>query len=207
MTTAHPPTWIAFARSTRLACGQAAEVAAKVKAFIDSGNPTPVLVLDASTSHPIELDLRGSLEDVLKRLPAPTQPQAEPTPQEAVEPLPAVKTAGRPKLGVTAREVTLLPRHWDWLATQPGGASVSLRKLVEQALRASKETDQIRVTRDATYRFMSALAGNEPGFEEATRALFSGNEARWHECLAAWPLDVRDHALNLAQAAFLADHP
>src|ERR1700739_3037247 len=42
---------------------------------------------------------------------------------------------GRPKLGVVAREVTLLPRHWDWLATQPGGGSVALRKLVGEARR------------------------------------------------------------------------
>jgi hypothetical protein len=108
---------------------------------------------------------------------------------------------GRPKLGVVAREVTLLPRHWDWLNSQPGGASVTLRKLVEQARRASEGRDRVRQSQDAANRFMSAIAGDLPGFEEATRALFAANTGRFDECVASWPADVRDHARKLATVA------
>jgi hypothetical protein len=98
-----------------------------------------------------------------------------------------------------AREVTLLPRHWDWLATQPGGASVALRKLVEAARGAGEGRD--RASRDAAYRFMSAMAGDLPGFEEATRALFAGETERLRDLVAEWPADIRDHALGLAGPA------
>src|SRR5258705_4074900 len=94
---------------------------------------------------------------------------------------------GRPKLGVTPREVTLLPRHWDWLSTQPGGASVALRKLVEHARKANRDRDQLRRAQEATYRFVSAMAGNQPGFEEAIRALFGGEEKRFYAMIEPWP--------------------
>ena len=89
-----------------------------------------------------------------------------------------------------AREVTLLPRHWDWLNSQPGGASVALRKLVEEARRTHAGKDRVRQSQEAAYRFMSAVAGNLPGFEEATRALFAANAARFDEEVARWPADV-----------------
>ena len=93
--------------------------------------------------------------------------------------------------------MTLLPRHWEWLATQPGGASVALRKLVDEARRASAGRDRARQARDAAYHFMHALAGDLPGFEEASRALFSGDGDRFATAVAAWPPDVRDHAGRL----------
>jgi uncharacterized protein len=105
---------------------------------------------------------------------------------------------GRPKLGVVAREVTLLPRHWEWLASQPGGASVALRKLVEQARKLNVGADQRRQAMEATYRFISAMAGNEPGFEEATRALFAGKRDEFARNVEGWPVDVREHAKKLA---------
>ena len=95
--------------------------------------------------------------------------------------------AGRPKLGVVAREVTLLPRHWDWLDAQPGGASVALRKLVEEARRATGDADRARAARDAAYHFMSAMAGNLPTFEEASRALFAGDRRRLAALIAPGP--------------------
>jgi len=109
---------------------------------------------------------------------------------------------GRPKLGVVAREVTLLPRHWDWLNAQPGGASVALRKLVETARRVNEDKDRVRQAQEAAYRFISTMAGNEPGFEEAARALFAGDERRFDEMTASWPIDVRSHARRLAAVAF-----
>ena len=87
--------------------------------------------------------------------------------------------AAGPKLGVVAREVTLLPRHWQWLGSQPGGASVAIRKLVEAARRANQEVDQRRQTQEAAYHFMSAMAGNLPNFEEASRALFANDRGRF----------------------------
>jgi hypothetical protein len=97
-----------------------------------------------------------------------------------------------------AREVTLLPRHWDWLASQPGGASVALRKLVEDARRINGDRDRHRSARDAAYHFMSAMAGNFKDFEEASRALFANDRQRFGELIAAWPNDVREHIVNLA---------
>jgi hypothetical protein len=101
---------------------------------------------------------------------------------------------------VIAREVTLLPRHWDWLATQPGGASIALRKLVEEARRASTGKDRLRQAQEAAYRFMSAMAGDLAGFEEATRALFANDRAGFGACVAQWPADIREYAERLASA-------
>ncbi len=112
---------------------------------------------------------------------------------------------GRPKLGVVSREVTLLPRHWEWLAAQPGGASVALRKLVDEARKVSSDRQVIRQAQEAAYKFMSALAGNEKGFEEAARALFSRKLHQFELATSTWPKDVRKHALKLANCALTAD--
>ena len=107
---------------------------------------------------------------------------------------------GRPRLGVTAREVTLLPRHWDWLATQPGGASVALRKLVEEASRNPRA--QQRARRDAAYRFATAIVGNAPGYEEAMRALYAGQAEEFAAHIEAWPADVRHALEEMTEGAF-----
>jgi hypothetical protein len=117
----------------------------------------------------------------------------------AALPAPVVRGRGRPKLGVTAREVTLLPRHWEWLAAQPGGASVALRRLVENARRS--DAARARAAQEAAYRFINAIAGDQPGYEEALRALFANDLAGFAQRIAAWPPDIRSHALNLARAA------
>jgi uncharacterized protein len=189
---------VAFVGTVRVASGPLHEVVLAAKAAVDGNIPSPVLIFDASTSEQIEVDFRGAPEDVLSRL--PDQPEEEGS--EAPSQDHAHRSPGRPKLGVIAREVTLLPRHWEWLATQPGGASVTLRKLVEQARRMSGDADRVRLSREATYRFMSAMAGNEAGFEEATRALFAGNRERFDALVEAWPVDVREHASRLSRAAF-----
>jgi hypothetical protein len=125
----------------------------------------------------------------------------EPAPSALPEP---ARGPGRPKLGVVAREVTLLPRHWEWLASQPGGASVALRKLVEVARRSSEVKDRVRQAGAVAYRFMSTMAGHEPGFEEASRALFAGDQAGFEALIAAWPVDVQNHLKALATDAFWA---
>ena len=93
----------------------------------------------------------------------------------------APRGPGRPKLGVVAREITLLPRHWDWLAQQKGGASVAIRKLVDEARRVNEDGDRIRLAQEAAYRFMSAMAGNRPHYEEAIRALFAADSASFRK--------------------------
>ena len=162
-----------------------------------------VAVFDGRTSATVELDLRGSLDEVLARL-----PEASPAPASADDDgPPSPRGPGRPKLGVVAREITLLPRHWDWLARHPGGASVAIRKLVEQARRGGEEKDRIRQAQDAAYRFMSVMAGNRPHYEDAIRALFASDPLRFEKLIADWPADIRDHAASLAERAFRRDPP
>ncbi|MBN8791034.1 MAG: DUF2239 family protein [Stenotrophomonas nitritireducens] len=151
----------------------------------------PLLLLDDRTGQSLDLDLRGDAAQVLERLQArfPAPDQAQP---------PAPKERGRPRLGVVAREVTLLPRHWEWLAAQPGGASSALRRLVEEARRREDGAGGLRQRREAQYRAMLALAGDLPGFEEACRALFAGDEAGFAGRLRQWPADVGDYLASLS---------
>jgi hypothetical protein len=154
----------AFEGQRRLATGPIAEVALAIKGATRPG-ASPLAIFSDITGRPIDLDLRGSNTEVLARLSA-----ASPVVTEEAAPS-EPRGRGRPKLGVVAREVTLLPRHWEWLGAQPGGASVALRKLVEEARKANGDRDRHRTARDAAYHFMSAMAGNLPNFEEASRAL------------------------------------
>jgi hypothetical protein len=183
----------AFAGPKRIASGEMAQVALAVKAAVAGGESAAILIFDNATSRQVEFDLRGTDQDVVTRI-APKVPSAEPEP--------AVRGPGRPKLGVVSREVTLLPRHWDWLNAQPGGASVAIRKLVEAARKASVGQDLVRQAQEAADRFMLAMAGNEPGYEDAARALYAGDAEKFVAITAAWPADVRDHAQMLAKAAF-----
>ncbi|HVJ33839.1 MAG TPA: DUF2239 family protein [Terriglobia bacterium] len=186
---------IAFSGSRRLAAGRPGDVALAVKAALAADPEQQILVFDAVTSRPIDFDLRGDAATILARL-SPPSAAAEPA-QTA-----ALARPGRPKLGVVAREVTLLPRHWEWLASQPGGASVTLRKLVEAARRQGTGTIDRRQAQESVYRFMSAMTGNAPGFEEAIRALFAGDRDRFDGLIANWPQDLRDHIAALAMRAF-----
>lgn len=166
------PNLTAFSGARLLARGDLRTVAQAAHGAGDS----PLLVFDDATGGPVELDLRGSLDDALARL-ASTTGVAKPA-------------RGRPRLGVIAREVTLLPRHWDWLGAQPGGASAALRRLVDQARRDGGDLEATRKTRDVVYRVMTALAGDLPGYEEATRALFAGDPVRFDSLVADWPTDI-----------------
>jgi hypothetical protein len=168
--------YTAFIGHRKLMSGALADVALALRTLPEGAMP---LVFDDGSGAVIDVDLSGSAAEMLARLlPPPTR--------------------GRPRLGVVAREVTLLPRHWDWLATQPGGASVTLRRLIEAARRDARA--EAKAARDAAYRFMAAIAGDLPAYEEALRALFAGDRAAFAERLADWPADVRSHALALAEA-------
>jgi hypothetical protein len=189
----------AFIGPRRLASGPLAEVALAVLKASKSAPAEPVLIFEDANGRPIDLDLRGTEHDVLARLPQSASKPASISQPSAEEPAASEpRGRGRPKLGVVAREVTLLPRHWEWLGAQPGGASVALRKLVEEARRSGGDRDRSRAARDAAYHFMSAMAGNFPGFEEASRALFADDRQRFAGLIAAWPRDIRDHIVKLA---------
>jgi len=194
--------YIAFEGDRRIASGDLGAVARAAKTVLDRRGAASVAVFDGRSSAPVELDLRGSLDDVLARLPRVSSTPAV----DHVTPV-APRGPGRPKLGVVAREITLLPRHWHWLARQPGGASVAIRKLVEQARRAGEDTDRIREAQEAAYRFMSAMAGNRPHYEDAIRALFAPDPAGFERLIAAWPADIRDHAATLAETALGRESP
>ena len=164
-------------------------------------------MFDDATGAVIDLDLRGDAAGIASRLTAMFYAQVAQSdaPQRRPRGKPAAtdgRGRGRPRLGVVAREVTLLPRQWEWLASQPGGASQALRRLVDEARRLSAGQDRIRPAREAAYRFMAAMAGNLPGFEEAARALFAGDQARFEAQTERWPAEIRAYALKLATGGF-----
>lgn len=185
----------AFIGQQLLTSGPLAEVAIAVMKASKNADAKPIVIFDDASGRPIDLNLRGTERDIVARLPQPVSiPEAPADDLAAPEP----RGRGRPRLGVVAREVTLLPQHWEWLAAQPGGASVALRKLVHEARRASGDRDRSRAARDAAYHFMSVMAGNLPDFEEASRALFAHDQRRFAGLIAGWPGDIRDHIIKLA---------
>src|SRR5580704_9414744 len=191
-------TYIAFDGDRCLASGDLRSVVRAARQTLDRRKEASILIFDGATSAPVEIDFRGTIADVLARLPEAAATPA--TTEDAAKSPP--RGPGRPKLGVVAREVTLLPRHWEWLAQQSGGASVALRKLVDEARRANKDKDRIRQAQEAAYRFIAAMAENKPHVEEVARALFAGDAVQFEAWTASWPADVRDHARRLAARAF-----
>ncbi|MBS1997901.1 MAG: DUF2239 family protein [Cyanobacteria bacterium SZAS LIN-2] len=189
----------AFQGSKKIGSGSIGEIAVLLHGLAENGHAKDTLVFEDDTAQQIDLDLRGTREEVLERLRLRFPGISSPAGAESASGQPG---PGRPKLGVVAREVTLLPRHWEWLNTQPGGASVALRKLVEAARLASGTKEESRRSREATYRFISAMAGNKPDFEEATRALFARDREKFNQFIASWPRDIREHAQMLAVSAF-----
>jgi hypothetical protein len=176
-----PRTYTSFDGNCRIATGSLHENALAAREAIELGATGPVLIFDDATGRTVDVDLRNAIEAMTAEV-SRDEPRGR----------------GRPKLGVVAREVTLLPRHWEWLAGQPGGASVALRKLVEDARRASGDKDRLRNAQERAYHFMTAIAGDFPGFEEATRALFANEPTRFDQLTRPWPADVREHAARLA---------
>jgi hypothetical protein len=190
-----------FYDNRRFASGKLAQVVVKAKETIDRPEGKTILIFDDADGALIDVDFHGTINDVLKRLEKKAE-NSELDDASASADRNAVRGPGRPRLGVVAREVTLLPRHWEWLNGQPGGASTALRRLVDGARRANGGRDNVRHAQEAAYRFMSAIAGDLTGFEEATRALFAGNRQRLDDSIASWPADIREYALRLSQAAF-----
>ncbi|ASC89320.1 DUF2239 family protein, partial [Alcaligenes faecalis] len=195
MKTTYPNTYTSFMGHRRIASGPMLTNVLAVKKVLESRVNDPVLIFDDVTGRFVDVNTQGTDEELAQRYAPVDAPEAEVEQTEEEAP----RGRGRPKLGVIPREVTLLPRHWDWLATQPGGASVALRKLVEEARRASVAKDQRRQAQERAYNFMTAIGGDLPGFEEAMRALFADELERFKTLLAGWPEDVREHAIKLAE--------
>ena len=190
MTLSPSPTWTAFQGHDILRTGPRLAVALSVK---QASEGPPILVFDDATGRIVDLDLRGTEAEIAARLDAPA-PRAGTKPE-------APKGRGRPKLGVVSREVTLLPRHWDWLARQRGGASAALRRLVDEARKQPDADARDRDAQEAAYRVLQALAGDLPGYEEALRALFAGDAAGCAARMSDWPADLRRYALRMAFGA------
>lgn len=191
MNTLFPSRYTAFVGERQVARGSYADIAQALGAL--TGPDAPVWVFDDATGAPVDAPPRPEQAALLARIGGAASAPAAPRP-----------SPGRPRLGVVAREVTLLPRHWQWLATQPGGASAALRRLVEQARKSGDAADGRRRAGERAYKFMSAIAGHQPGFEEAARALFAGDGRAFAACTARWPKDVRAHLGELARGAFTA---
>ena len=182
------PTYIAFLGARRVAAGSLREVLPVLKRRFDDRRSEQVLVFETETGRQVHLDLGASVDDILER-------EAEKH----------RRGPGRPRLGVTSREVSLLPRHWEWLDQQSHGTSGSLRRLVEQAMKLTPGRERARRVRAALAQFLSAVAGDRPNYEEATRALFASETARLESLIQRWPRDIRDYAVDQARRAARAD--
>ena len=178
----------AFAGFTLIVTGDLPTVLIRVREFLEREKQAQVLIFDDQTGKQVDFNLRGTLEEVLARV----SPPAPPAPK---------KGPGRPSLGVVCREVSLLPRHWEWLESQPSKASGTLRRLVESAMKSESREDRSRRRLEAAGRFMWSMAGNFEGFEEASRALYAGNRAGFAERIASWPADIRQHLERMVQQA------
>ncbi len=167
----------AFVGDSRIAAGPLTEVLPVLKARFERGLSELVLVFDDKTGKQVDFDVKNT---------PLAAPRAGP---------------GRPKLGVVSREVSLLPRHWEWLEQQPNGASAALRRLVEEARKHQPAEQRARRAMDATGSFLTAMAGNFPGYEEATRALWAGDRERFDDLIRPWPEDIRVYAQRLLDEA------
>lgn len=220
------PTYTVFHGYRKLASGTLPQVAAAYRTALNTTSTSAVLIFDDVTGRSTDVDLRlldavapidqqegldpqsatprtgiGAAGATKPDMTDATDSSSHRTaltqaPQESDDQ--TVRRRGRPKLGVISREVTLLPRHWEWLAAQPGGASVALRKLVESARLSNTDRDSRRKAQERAYHFMLALGGDLPGYEEATRALFADDVQALKAHISGWPEDVRTHALKLA---------
>ncbi|MCK6550574.1 DUF2239 family protein [Myxococcota bacterium] len=177
-------TYTAFVGPKCVASGSLRDVLPVLKARFDADATELVSVFHDDTGREVDFDLRGSLDEVLTRALGPVE-----------------RGPGRPKLGVASREVSLLPRHWEWLEAQPNGISAALRRLVDEARKAEPGRERARRIRAALGAFMTSVAGDRPGYEEATRALFAGETARLEELVKRWPKDVRAYVLRRAELA------
>ncbi len=178
-----PHTYSAFSEDRLIAFGTLPTVLSAAKLYVDESEDPRLLIFEDRTGRQVEFDFSGTLDEV--------QARALPPPERT--------GPGRPKLGVVSREVSLLPRHWEWLEEQPQGISAGLRRLVDEARKRNPGELRARKGREAVSKFMTAIAGNRPNYEEASRALFASDNARLEELIADWPEDIRAHLLRVLE--------
>ena len=190
-------TCTAFVGERAIASGSLEHVISTVKEDLDEYLLTQLLIFDDATGEQIDVEFRGTTDYVLKRVVERLSdlPSSEVNQQ-------SIRRVGRPKLGVVSGEVTLLPRHWEWLKSQPGGASVTLRKIIDEARHVREKQNTMREAHEATYRFMTAMAGDFPHYEDALRALYTGDSARFYHLIRDWAPDIRDHIDKLSAKIF-----
>lgn len=174
-------TYTAFLGSKKIAAGPLGVVLPLVKAKFDENPGDLVFIFNDVSGRHIDFDLTGSLSEVMERA-LPRPPRARP---------------GRPKLGVVSREISLLPRHWEWLEQQPSGASAAIRRLIDHARKQNPDKQRTRLAQEATGQFMTSMAGDLPGYEEALRAMYAGNRAQLEAEIREWPEDIRAHVLRM----------
>ena len=191
--TSEPNAFVAFAGTLVIARGALSDVVRCSKDRLDRGEEKRIALFDDGTGHPVDIDFSGSEAEVLARLAAP--------PMAARPEAGKRRGPGRPKLGVVSREISLLPRHWSWLADQRGGASVTLRRLVDAARKGNAAQEQTRRAIDAAHRFMWDMAGDQPGFEEASRSLYAQNFDAFAELISDWPAGIREQLQRFTNRA------
>lgn len=171
----------AFAGTTRLVTASLADMLRTTKAFLDGGGSQRVLIFDDSSGEQVDFDFSGDVEELVERVVGREQK----------------RTPGRPKLGVVGREISLLPRHWEWLDRQPQSASATIRRLIDAARKENPGASEERRRIEAADRFIWVMAGELANFEEASRALYARDWERLRELTREWPVDVRDHLFHL----------
>lgn len=176
-------TYTAFAGERLIVSAGLETMLLRTKEYLDGDAGDRVLIFEDQTGRQVDFDFRGTPEEVLEKG-TPGKPRTGP---------------GRPKLGVVSREVSLLPRHWDWLERQPQGLSAALRRLVEDARKREPGKEAARIAREAASKFMWAMAGDLPGFEEASRALFAEDQELFEGLIRDWPEDIRGHLTRLVR--------
>jgi uncharacterized protein len=182
----HEHTYTAFVGETQIVSGSLETMLTRIKTEFDHDAGTLFLIFEDQSGRQVDFDLRGTLTEVLARaLPAPTK-----------------SGPGRPKLGVVSREITLLPRHWAWLEEQPNGASAALRRLIDEVRKQESDGPEARVAREAVGRFLTAMAGNLPGYEAACRALYAVDRSSFEILIQAWPRDIRAYLQGRVGEAF-----
>jgi hypothetical protein len=188
-------TYTAFEKFELLTQGSLEQVALEVKRRMKTHRESQILIFSDSTGKQMDLDLSGTEKEALERLKIfAKQDQPSPAPTTG---------AGRPKLGVVAREISLLPSHWEWLTNQPGGSSATIRKLIDEKVKgSSSEKEKIKTAQEVTYKFLTAIAGDLPQFEEAIRFLYRKDKKKFQEHMHGWPKDIIHHAMDLAENVF-----
>jgi hypothetical protein len=184
------PTYTAFANYNLLVSGPIEDVLAETKKAFDRNDGTTLLVFDDRTGKQVDFDFEGTPDEVVKKL--GWHPMFGYS-----EILKSLRGPGRPKLGVVSREISLLPRHWEWLEQQPQGASAALRRLVDEARKKEPEQERARRAREAAGNFMWAMAGNLANFEEASRALYAGDRDSLDRQIEGWPEGVKSYVVKL----------